>query len=218
MFWRSCSSITSIVDTAVSRVTGAFGVQQTISTTLVNAIGELQPQGGLVVGWREINTHIERNNESAIRALGYAIPLGSVRITLDITGNRAQYIIPADGTWSAESVGDLIVVTAPPPMVNDKVVEVQSDPSKVRVMIDNDWAEHLIPSGGDIDEAKRAIRASVIETASSRVALAEVRIEARRVVEKFCQALFSQSSGRDDRVLVRFTDEVSVGSANDSPK
>ena len=76
----------------------------------------------------------------------------------------------------------------------------------------------MIPSGGDIDEAKRAIRASVIETASSRVALAEVRIEARRVVEKFCQALFSQSSGRDDRVLVRFTDEVSVGSANDSPK
>lgn len=202
----------------VGDFTGMFGVTQSVSTTLQNALGELQHQGGLVVGWREINTHLRRDRESAIRAFGYSLPLGSVHIILEVPGNRAQYIIPANNDWTAESFGDLIVITAPPPIVNDKVVEVQSDPSKMRLVIDNDWMEHLIPSGGDIDEAKRMIRASVVETASSGPALAEVRVEARRAVERFCSGIFGAVAGPTPRILVQFSDEVSFGPGTDFPK
>lgn len=212
---RSCDTI----DKFAAAVTGIFAVQTTVSNTLTSALGDLQPQGGLLVGWRPIDTRVQVNREKTVGVFGYPIPLGSVHISLEVPGNRAQYIIPADGQWTAEAVSEsVIMLTIPPPIVNDRVVEVQSDPGKIRVYIDNDWMEHFIPSGGDIDEAKRLLRQSVIETAQSKPALAEVRIEARRVAGQFFGELFTRSLGRSTTVVVRFADEMNPKGSSDFPK
>ncbi len=209
---RSCN----VVDRFTAAISGLSLVQNTVSTTLTSALGDLEPQGGFLVGWRTIDTRVKM--DSTTRWIG--IPVGAVHIELDVPGNRAQYLIPANGGWDAQAISDgVIVMTLPPPIVNDKLVEVQSDPAKIRVIIDNDWAEHLISSGGDIDNAKRLLRQSVIETASSKPALAEVRIEARAKAASFFAELFTRSIGRPVTVIVQFSDELpTAASSTDSPK
>ena len=153
------------------------------------------------------------DRETTFGAFGYKVPVGSVHVFLDVPGNRAQYIIPSNGPndeyWNAQAISESVVMlTLPAPIVNDKVVEVQSDPGKIKVYIDNDWMEHLIPSGGDIDQAKKLLRQAVIETAQTKPALAEVRIEARQVATKFFGELFTRSLGRPVTVIVQFADEI----------
>ena len=198
-------------------------VQNTITSTLTSALGDLQPQGGLLVGWREIDTLVKFDRETTFGPFGYNIPVGSVHIVLDVPSNRAQYIIPSNGPndehWNAEAISEsVIMLTLPAPIVNKEVVEVQSDPGKIKVYIDNDWMEHLIPSGGDIDQAKKLLRQAVIETAQTKPALAEVRIEARQVARKFFSELFTRSLGRPVTVIVQFADEIGGLGSSDFPK
>ena len=198
-------------------------VQNTITSTLTSALGDLQPQGGLLVGWREIDTLVKFDRETTFGPFGYNIPVGSVHIVLDVPSNRAQYIIPSNGPndehWNAEAISEsVIMLTLPEPIVNKEVVEVQSDPGKIKVYIDNDWMEHLIPSGGDIDQAKKLLRQAVIETAQSKPALVEVRIEARQVADKLFSELFTRSLGRPVTVIVQFADEIGGLGSSDFPK
>ena len=210
---RSCDKISDAFNKFSNAITGIIAVQTTITSTLTSALGDLQPQGGLLVGWREIDTRVKFDRETTFGAFGYKVPVGSVHVFLDVPGNRAQYIIPSNGPndeyWNAQAISESVVMlTLPAPIVNDKVVEVQSDPGKIKVYIDNDWMEHLIPSGGDIDQAKKLLRQAVIETAQSKPALAEVRIEARQVAAKFFGELFTRSLGRPVTVIVQFADEI----------
>ncbi len=218
IFWgvRSCDKISDSIKNFSL-------VQTTVTSTLTSALGDLQPQGGLLVGWREIDTRVKFDRATTVGVFGYKIPVGSVKILLEVLGNRAQYIIPSNGpndeNWNAELISEsTILMTLPAPIVNDKVVEVQSDPGKMKVYIDNDWMEHLIPSGGDIDQAKRLLRQAVIETAQSKPALAEVRIEARQVAAKFFGELFTRSLGRPVTVIVQFADEIGARGSSDFPK
>ncbi len=190
-------------------------IQSTSSTTLTSALGELRAKGGLQIGWRTIDTAVEVDRTTTVDAFGFSVPLGSVHIRIDVPGNRVQYVVPVDPTWTIRAVdAETFIVTIPPPIVNKDVVEVQSDPAKFRVFIDNDWAEHLIPSGGDVDSAKALVRASVIETGSSRPALAEVRMEARSVAAGFVGGVLAAGRGGNPRVIVEFSDE---STASDAP-
>ena len=58
------------------------------------------------------------------------------------------------------------------------------------------------------DQAKKLLRQAVIETAQTKPALAEVRIEARQVARKFFSELFTRSLGRPVTVIVQFADEI----------
>lgn len=184
-------------------------IQSSVQQSLITALGDLRPDGGLVVGWREVQARVVSDRTTSIGAFGIQVPVGSVRIELDVPGNRVQYLLPAGDGWSVRALdAKTVLLTVPPPVVNDRVVEVQSDPSRLRVTIDNDWMEHMIPSGGDIDKAKALIRAAVIEEGGSRPALAEVRLEARNAARVFFGGLFSQTLGTEVHVIVQFSDEA----------
>lgn len=202
---RTCNSI----DKLSSAVAGVNLVQTTVTTTLNSTLGDLRPQGGMLLGWRTIDTTVQYDRESTAGAFGFQIPLGAVHVSLEVPGNRAQYIIPTDPPWSVGAVGDdTVVLTLPAPIVNEHIIEVQSDPTKIRVMVDNDWAEHLIPSGGDVDQARKLLRNSVLETARSKPALAEVRMEGRAHAQRHFSELFARALGRPLKVVVQFADEV----------
>lgn len=202
-------------------VRGAFTfnlMQSTVQQSLLTALGDLQPDGGLVVGWREVQARVLTDRTTSIGAFGIQVPIGSVRIELDVPGNRVQYLLPAGDGWNARALdANTVLLTVPPPVVNDRIIEVQSDPSRIRVTIDNDWMEHIIPSGGDIDKAKALIRAAVLEAGGSRPALAEARLEARNTARTFFSGLFSQSIGSEVNVIVQFADEV-VGDQGSPPE
>ncbi len=188
--------------------------EQKVNTTITNSLGDLNSQGGLLVGWREIDSRIDHEKETEVKIpwTDWGVPVGSVKITLDVTGNRVQYLIPTggpDGAWSIKAFNDSTVeLIVPPPIVNDKVVEVQSDPTKYKISVDNDWLEHVYPSGAEIDAAKGKLREAVIEGAKANLALTEVRLAAKTAARGFCEPMLATTFGRPITVIVQFTDEV----------
>ena len=60
-------------------------VQNTITSTLTSALGDLQPQGGLLVGWREIDTRVKFDRETTVGAFGYKVPVGSVHLAIFVS-------------------------------------------------------------------------------------------------------------------------------------
>jgi hypothetical protein len=89
------------------------------------------------------------------------------------------------------------------------VVEVQSDPSKLRVDFDRDWLNHILPEGEVRDQALAMIRARVVETASMPSALFEVREKSRETVAEMIRALLPPRL-KDCEILVRWSDEDAV--------
>ncbi len=173
----------------------------------------------MLVGWREIDTRIECDDPVLLQAFGYSLQVGTKHIWLAVPGNRVQYIIPADGTWTAQEVDGVVVITAPPPVVNEKIVEVQSDPSKIRTMIDNDWGGHFTGDAQAVDKLKGVIRANVLEVASSQAALAGVREMAQVTAAEFFRGVFIMAArGQPVEVRVLFADDAAGAAAGESPR
>jgi hypothetical protein len=127
-----------------------------------------------------------------------------------------QYVIPleADGRRvQADISGDFngldgeVVVTLPPPQVDETLVEVQSDPKRMKIQIDRDWADHVVGDDEARDEALAAIRAAVVREASSDLAMFEVREKARATVVEMLRALLPESL-RDRPIRIRWSDEA----------
>ena len=190
-------------------------------TKVLQAIGELRKAPALKVADREIAVRIEHSvpREWTVRPWmvpigpGYRLEVGRTTVAIDVPENRVQYIVPFDGEMqpkvAASADGKLVIVTMPPPRVDARVVEVQSDPARLRVDFDRDWLNHILPEGEVRDEALAMIRARVVETASAPSAIFEVREKARETVAEMIRALLPPRLADCD-IVVRWSDEDAV--------
>lgn len=183
----------------------------------LSALGELQEAPALRIATREISVRVEASVSRATRIRPWILPfgpgvdfeIGSTRVTLMSPENTAQYIVDLaspDGVPTVSFDGETVVYTLPPPRVDETLVEVQSDPSKLLVDVDRDWADHLLRDDRARNEALAAIRAEVVRAASSGPAMFEVREKGRSVVADMVRALVPEK-WRGERIVVRWTDE-----------
>ncbi|MCE2884058.1 MAG: DUF4230 domain-containing protein [Planctomycetaceae bacterium] len=189
----------------------------------ISALGELTEAPALKVATREIAVRVDASTptEATLRAWlvpigpGWKVEVGRTKVELVAEGNRVQYIVPleVDGARVEAGVeGDFgdsdveLVVTLPPPRVDESLVEVQSDPKRLRIEIDRDWADHVVGDDRARDEALAAIREAVIREASSEIAMFEVREKARATVVEMLRALLPEEL-RDRPIRIRWSDE-----------
>lgn len=161
---------------------------------------------------------------------GWTVELGRTKVEVLAPGNRVQYVIPMrdaagapaevswrrlkvltevaelDGSGEATEVVELVEVTLPPPQVDAELVEVQSDPAKLRIQIDRDWVDHVVRDETARNEALASIRAAVLASAASPAAMPEVRDESRKIVASMIRALLPEEL-RATRIRVRWADE-----------
>jgi len=190
-------------------------------TLVLQAIGELRKAPALKVAEREIAVRVEHSvpREWTVRpwmvplGTGYRLEVGRTTVAIDVPENRVQYIVPFDGETqprvASSADGRLVIVTMPPPRVDERVVEVQSDPSKLRVNFDRNWLNHILPEGSIRDEAQAKIRDQVLATASAPSALFEVREKARETVAEMIRSMLPPRQ-RGCEILVRWSDEEPV--------
>lgn len=197
------------------QVFGLGGDSRAMQARFLSALGELAERPALRVATREIAVEVEVvvPTEVAWRPWivpigeGYEVEVGRTTATVRSSSNVAQYVIPlGDGEWVVRFDGDVAFVTLPPPVVDVSVVEVQSDPSKMEIRLDRDWADHLVRSDEARDAALAAVRKAVVAEASSSVAMFEVREKARTVAADMIVALID-ARHRPARVVVRWSDE-----------
>lgn len=210
---------------------GLIGRGERGPTAFIAAIGELRKAPALRVATREIAVHVDASvpTEATLRAWlvpvgpGWTLELGRTKVDIFAPGNTVQYIVPleVDGRRIEPAVrfdgpsgdgrpeGGSWVVTLPPPQVDPSLVEVQSDPRKIRIEVDRDWVDHVVGDDQARDSALAAIRAAVLRQASSETALFEVREKARVVVADMIRALLPDEY-RDRSILVRWNDEPAL--------
>lgn len=184
----------------------------------LSALGELREAPVLRVATREISVRVEASvgTQTEVRPWllpigpGMKVEIGRTRATVVSPENIAQYVVDLDGPDGGPTVsfdGETVVFTLSPPRVDEALVEVQSDPSKLLVDVDRDWADHLLRDDRARDEALAAIRAEVVRAASSGPAMFEVREKGRAVVADMVRALVPEK-WRGERIVVRWADEI----------
>jgi len=181
----------------------------------VQAVGELRKSPSLRVATREIAVRVDAVQAFRVPT-GISAPVEIGRTTVEVyaPGNIVQYIVPLEEDGQAVTVvvdanDDGWTVILPPPRVDTRLVEVQSDPSRLKVEVDRDWADHVFGDDAARDEALATIRKAVIREASGPTAMFEVREKSRAVVADMIRALLpAEHRGRP--IAVRWTDDPSA--------
>ena len=190
-------------------------------TAFIAALGELRKAPALRVATREIAVRVDASvpTEVTVRAWlvpigpGWTLQTGRTKAEVYAPGNTVQYIVPLDPKsdipvrFSGAGDDRAWTVTLPPPRVDETLVEVQSDPRKMRIAIDRDWVDHVVGDDAAKNAALAAIRAAVVQQASSETALFEVREKARTVVADMIRALLPEQF-RDRKIVVQWSGEA----------
>lgn len=192
--------------------------QRSVQMRVIGALGELAEKPALRVATREIAVQVEVEVPTEVKWRPWVVPIGRAldveigrtKATVTAESNTVQYIVPLDRTKPARIMGPddagTVTVWLPPPVVDESVVDVESDPSKIMIALDRDWADHLIGGDAARDAALAALRKSVVQQASSSVAMFEVREKGRKTVADMIGALIDEKH-RPERIIVRWTDE-----------
>jgi hypothetical protein len=192
------------------------GGQRAMRARVLTALGELSEKPALRVATREIAVQVEVAIPTEVKVRpwiipigpGYDLTIGQTKATVTSQGNTVQYVVPLrQKEWTVRFDGDDTVVTLPPPVVDDSVVEVQSDPARIEIDIDRDWADHILGDDSARNAALAAIRKAVVEQAASPVAMFEVREKSRKTVADMIRALILDEKYRERRIKVRWTDD-----------
>jgi hypothetical protein len=207
-----------------------FGASRREQATFLVALGKLHESPALRVATREVDVRVDASIPTEVKLRAWLVPIGPgwtvevgrTKAEIVAPGNRVQYIVPMrdergapiEIPWRAVGDGELdrmYEATFPPPRVDEELVEVQSDPKRLRVEIDRDWVDHVVGDDSARDAALAAIRAAVVAEAGSSTAIFEVREKARAVVAEMIRAQLPEDA-RDLPIRIRWSDEpVSAG-------
>ena len=165
---------------------GATTVQtttRTVSTTTAYRILSDKPK--LVVLTPSLDVMLTRSSET--RVLWGKLDLGTTIVRLEAHDNRVQYIVPLEELTESDlqydAARNVLTVVAPAPRVDDMLVEVQSDPSKIEIETDNGWLKLDRYSGKPLrEEAKAQLREAVLKQSDKPMINEQARASAAQAI------------------------------------
>jgi hypothetical protein len=165
--WHSCNQLPVEI---LNTLTSAIKPEITIETSIQTSIQRFHEQGKLVVYSAEINVDLSKESEKRI-LWGY-VNLGTTSIHLRSFGNKVQYKIPLEEITQAnfkwDPISRMLTLILPPPEVDQDLVEVQTDPSKIEIERSIGWARLNSNSGKFVEEeANRELRSAVLQEANN---------------------------------------------------
>lgn len=177
-------------DALISALAKAFRPNVDVRTTVLSSLGKLKKHSKWVV----LTTHLDVSitKESHKTMLWDMLDLGTTTVTVQVPDNRVQYVVDLRrvGPESFSVEGRFLMLTLPSPRVDEDIVEVQSDPSKINVRTEVGWARLKSRSGERLrQQALTEIRAVVLEHARAEPLLLQARARAEGEVKKLLEAL-----------------------------
>ena len=170
----------------------AAQTQVTINTIIQTSLERLQEEAKLVVYTADVAAMVTKYSEK--KAFYGKIDLGTTTVRLRASGNKAQIVVPlnelGEGDFEYDQATKRLLVTLPPPKVDEKVVEVQTDPTYFEVETDVGWARLDGFSGEFLrEQARRDLRPAVILEASQPRILKLAEESAREKVSALLEAV-----------------------------
>lgn len=166
--------------------------QVNINTIIQTSLQRLRDEAKLVVYTADVSVMITKFSEKKV--LYGKLDLGTTTVRLRASGNKAQIVIPlsdvAQGDFEYDETTQTLVVTLPPPKVDETLVEVQTDPAFYEIQTDVGWARLDTLSGDFLrEQARRDLRPAVILEASQARILKQAEESGREKVASLLEAV-----------------------------
>ena len=182
---RSCEAPTRLVDRIGAGLRGTFTTHTRLVTIVSSAMGELRHESKIVVCTNQFPVTVTKSSAKSWEILGEAIDLGTTSVSLTAMDNKVQYIIknPGEITFDLRDQPRELVVTVPSPVLDETLVEVQSNPDQIGVVTETGWARSKFMSGKALEEQiKRELRPLVVQEGRHPARLEKATAHAVRTI------------------------------------
>ncbi len=191
---RSCEAPVRLVDKIGSGLRGLFTTNYRVTTLVTSAIGELQHESKIVVLTAKFPVTITKSSAKSWELLGQSLDLGTTSVQITALDNRAQYVIPTDGIgFRLNTDPREIIVEIPPPVLDETIIEVQSNPDRIAIVTDAGWARSRFLSGKSLeDDIRRGFRPMVLLEGRHPIRLQIAAEHARKTVADMLTGLLKK--------------------------
>jgi hypothetical protein len=189
-------------------IADAFKPKVTYNTVIHSTLQNLQHDPKLVVMTASVNVEITKESEKTLWGMVY---MGKSKVRIKAYGNKVQYIVPMQGLSETNFFYDdfhkRVIVTVPPPQLDNNMVSVQSDPAMMEIETDVGWGRADKMSGDFLrDAARRDLRPAVVREGKSELLMEKARADARKAIQKMLQPM-AESLNEHVEIWVLFSDE-----------
>ena len=166
VLFRSFDAPARLVDKIGATLRSAFTSHTRVVTLVSSALGEIQHENKIVVCTNRFAVTVTRSSAKNWEILGKTIDLGSSSVSLTAMENRVQYVIknPGEIAFDLRDQPRELVITIPPPELDETIVEAQSNPDQIGVVTEAGWARSKFLSGKALEEQiRRELRPLVVQ-------------------------------------------------------
>jgi hypothetical protein len=182
-----------IIDKGTLQITEAFRPRVTVSKVVQAFVGEIKKDPKLVVMTATITADVKY--EEDVRILWEKLSLGKNVVRIRAFENKVQYIIPlkdfSEKSFRTDFAKRELIATVPPPVVDEDMVSVQSDPGKIEVETKTGWGRMSSSAKVLEQEARTDLKPAVVAQANNAL----YREETRREGEKTLRRILSVFKG-----------------------
>lgn len=180
-----------LADDTITKIEKVLRPNVKIEQVISNTIGELKKESKIVVFTAEIT--VSEKRASTKKVLWDKLDLGKTVVEVRVPGNKVQYIIPTNviskDTFRWDDARGEVVIDIPTPILDEEIVEIQSDPSRIEVRKEIGWGRLESHSGAFLEQQIRGnLRSLTIEGGKNELLLER----ARKNAEEAIRGLFQQ--------------------------
>jgi hypothetical protein len=162
----------------------AFRPRVNFSTTVFDTLESLKKTSRLVVLTAAINVEVVEKSQKTQNLFGYEVDLGTTEVRLRALENKVQFFV-ALTNLSAENFSydpdrKRLTLRVPRPVLDEDLVEVQSDPAKIEVQSKVGWARLDKFSGKFLrTQAQARMRSAVIHAGGNEAYVSQAMEQGR---------------------------------------
>ncbi|MFL2937610.1 MAG: DUF4230 domain-containing protein [Opitutales bacterium] len=168
----------------------------TIDSIIYSTIGELKKESKIVVMTGEVNLSVKRSHTKFFSRLN----LGTTAVEVLVPKNKVQYVIPTDAIseesfrWNDET-GE-VSIEIPTPVIDEEIVEIQSDPSLIKVRKEIGWGRLESRSGEFLErQIRQDLRSLVIEEGKgNKLMLEQAKKNAQEVIRELFETFMRKEN------------------------
>ena len=168
----------------------------TIDSIIYSTIGELKKESKIVVMTGEVNLSVKRSHTKFFSRLN----LGTTAVEVLVPKNKVQYVIPTNAIseesfrWNDET-GE-VSIEIPTPVIDEEIVEIQSDPSLIKVRKDIGWGRFESRSGEFLErQIRQDLRSLVIEEGKgNKLMLEQAKKNAQEVIRELFETFMRKEN------------------------
>jgi hypothetical protein len=168
----------------------------TIDSIIYSTIGELKKESKIVVMTGEVNLSVKRSHTKFFSRLNLGTTAGEVLVPK----NKVQYVIPTNAIseesfrWNDET-GE-VSIEIPTPVIDEEIVEIQSDPSLIKVRKEIGWGRLESRSGEFLErQIRQDLRSLVIEEGKGyKLMLEQAKKNAQEVIRELFETFMRKEN------------------------